>query len=441
MTLTKRGIIRTFCLSLALVAVLAFRNVRLMSEQKNYNQTLNYNYSRAVEDLADACENLSNTLEKQLYAGSGKMQQNLAVKLYQEAASAKAALAQLPMEQLNLENTYKFLSQVGNYSLSISEKMMAGNEISTEEYENISSLYEFSRQLSQDMWSLENSLSSGEITLLQTEDENSPKITDGFSNLEQSLESCPTLIYDGPFSDNILEKQPKMTSSAKEVSSETALIRASAAINVNPSDLSKHEDVAGNMPAWRFMDENSSVACEVTKQGGYISYFLKSRNVEKSSIDDSQAVKLAQDFLDELGILSMETTYYEIISNVMTINFAYNDLGKTVYTDLVKVSVAMDDGEILGYDARGFLVNHYKRSYPENLISLNRAKEEVSPKLKINSSKTAVIPTDNLDEKLTYEFYCTAENGRKVLVYINAVTGEEEQILMLEENSSGILTI
>ena len=34
-----------------------------------------------------------------------------------------------------------------------------------------------------------------------------------------------------------------------------------------------------------------------------------------------------------------------------------------------------------------------------------------------------------------------AENGRNVLVYINAQTAEEEQILILVESKSGTLTV
>ena len=140
-------------------------------------------------------------------------------------------------------------------------------------------------------------------------------------------------------------------------------------------------------------------------------------------------------------MLSMKTTYHEVQGGVMTVNFAYNDLGRCVYTDLVKVSVAMDSGEILGFDQRGYLVNHCKRTYPKTLFSKLRAQEKVSPKLKIESSQLAVIPTDNLDEKLCYEFRCKAKNGRNVLVYINAETGEEQQILLLVESPSGTLTV
>ena len=319
--------------------------------------------------------------------------------------------------------------------MAVSERLINGEEITDEEYENISSLYDFSKELSEDMWELESSVNSGEIALTQTGSQQSdpPTVTEGFSDFEGSFESYPSLIYDGPFSDNIMERTPRMTSEAENVSQTKALERCSLGLNMNSTVFTDISEVEGKMPCWRFSNEDKTVACEVTKQGGYISYFLKSRISESTELTNEQGVKAAEDFLDDLGILSMKTTYYENIDNVLTVNFAYNDL--------IKVSVAMDDGEILGFDAKGFLVNHYDRDIPEADISQSRAKESVSPRLEIVSGRLALIPTDGLEEKLCYEFRCRAENGRNVLVYINAQTAEEEQILILVESKSGTLTV
>ena len=423
MDISKRNAVRIVSFTVAVVGVLAVRNIQLMSSEKRALRSVNYNYSRAMGDLCDAVENVSDTLEKELYAGSGKMHQSLAVKLYREASSAKAALSQLPM--------------------AVSERLMNGEEITDEEYENISSLYDFSKELSEDMWELESSVNSGEIALTQTGSQQSdpPTVTEGFSDFEGSFESYPSLIYDGPFSDNILERTPRMTAEAENVSQTKALERCSLGLNMNSTVFTDISEVEGKMPCWRFSNEDKTVACEVTKQGGYISYFLKSRISESTVLTNEQGVKAAEDFLDDLGILSMKTTYYENIDNVLTVNFAYNDLDVCCYTDLIKVSVAMDDGEILGFDAKGFLVNHYDRDIPEADISQSRAKESVSPRLEIISGRLALIPTDGLEEKLCYEFRCRAENGRNVLVYINAQTAEEEQILILVESKSGTLTV
>lgn len=444
MNCSRRCLIRIFSFGIFAIVVLIARNFALMDEAENSRLALAGNYQGAVERLADACRNINETLEKQLYANSAVMQKNLAVKLYEQASAAKAALAQIPLERQELDNTYKFLSQVGNYSLSVSKRLGEDGRVSAQEHENISKLYDFSQKLSQDMWELENSVMSGEIDLRQTgmrsAQQDAPSMTDGFSDFEESFDDYPSLIYDGPFSDNIMEKKPEMTTGAAEVSEKQALERCSIALNMSTSELSRSVRVGGRMPGWRFSNESGGVSCEVTENGGYISYFLKGRNVGEEKLSREQALHSARKFLDYLGILSMKTTYYDIADGVMTINYAYSDLDTCVYTDLVKVSVAMDSGEIVGYDARGFLVNHKKRSYPKKLFSKLRAQEKVSPQLEVTGSRLCVIPTDSLGEKLCYEFRCKAKNGRNVLVYINAENGEEQQILLLVETPTGTLT-
>lgn len=449
MSVTKRTIIRICSLSAAALAALAVRNVQLIKQNTVNSRNLEYSYLRAVEDLSTAADNINNTLRKELCAGTADMHETLSSQLWRLSSEAKAALSQLPIEELQLENTYKFLSQVGNYALSISEKIKEGEEISMEEYQNLKALHEFSQRLCDDMWELENSITSGEISLADVAshaknsgtDEKAPTVTEGFEDFEEGFDSYPTLIYDGPFSDHILEKTPRMTENAEPVTQEKALERCMLALNINSTEFTQISEEQGKMPSWVFSDESNSVTCGVTKNGGYISYFLKSREVNSSSLSREEALAAADKLLENLGIVSMKKTYYEDYNGIMTVNYAYSDNGVCCYTDLVKVSVAMDNGEILGYDARGFLVNHQKRSYKDDRISVLDAQKKVSPLLEVLSRQLAVIPSDSTEELLCYEFKCRTEEGTNVLVYVNAYTGKEEQILILFESESGTLTM
>lgn len=443
MKCSRRCLIRIFSFGIFALVVLIARNFKLMDDASRTRLALANTYSSALEQLADACRNVNETLEKQLYTNSPDMHRDLSVKLYQQASAAKAALSQLPMDMPELDNTYKFLSQVGNYSLSVTKKLDKDKTVSQKDYENISKLYEFSKKLSEDMWELESSMTAGELDFENADlSENStPSVIDGFSDFEESFDDYPSLIYDGPFSDNIMEKTPKMTAGIAEVSEKKALENCCIALNASANDFETVSEVGGKMTGWRFTNADKTTSCEVTKNGGYVSYFLKWRNVgeEKLSRDDAQ--KAARKFLEYVGMLSMKTTYSDVQDGIMTINYAFDDVGTCVYTDLVKVSVAMDNGEILGFDRRGYLVNHTKRTYPKKLYSKLKAQEKISPQLKVTASQLCVIPTDNLDEKLCYEFKCKSQNGRNVLVYINAETGEEQQILLLVETPTGTLTV
>ena len=77
MDISKRNAVRIVSFTVAVVGVLAVRNIQLMSSEKRALRSVSYTYSRAMGDLCDAVENVSDTLEKELYAGSGKCTSHL----------------------------------------------------------------------------------------------------------------------------------------------------------------------------------------------------------------------------------------------------------------------------------------------------------------------------------------------------------------------------
>ena len=51
----------------------------------------------------------------------------------------------------------------------------------------------------------------------------------------------------------------------------------------------------------------------------------------------------------------MKRTYYLKEEGVMTINYAYVQNDVTMYPDLIKLKVALDNGDILGIETQGYL--------------------------------------------------------------------------------------
>jgi germination protein YpeB len=112
-----------------------------------------------------------------------------------------------------------------------------------------------------------------------------------------------------------------------------------------------------------------------------------------------------------------------------------------MYTDLIKVGVAMDNGDILSFDMRGYLTNHTIRELPPPKISGDYAMTLVSDSLTPLSDRLCVIPSGGKNEIFCYEVRCTGKDGENILVYLNAENGREEQILILKIGSSGVLTV
>ena len=193
------------------------------------------------------------------------------------------------------------------------------------------------------------------------------------------------------------------------------------------------------MPSYVFADDSHTIA--VTKAGGMYSYMLSTRKTGKQTITAREAVNRAKDYLSELGIRGLTDSYYEIRNGICVVNLAAEQNGVTMYTDLIKVGVALDNGDVLSFDMRGYLTNHIIRELPQPKISAKFAETLVSGSLAPISTKLCVIPSSGMNEVFCYEVRCTGEQGENILVYLNAETGREEQILILKIGRGGVLTV
>jgi len=60
----------------------------------------------------------------------------------------------------------------------------------------------------------------------------------------------------------------------------------------------------------------------------------------------------------------MVDTYYLKEDSTATINYAYKQDNVIIYPDLIKVKIALDNGEIIGIESKGYLTSHTVRAIP-----------------------------------------------------------------------------
>ena len=414
-------------LSLALVAVILVLGGTTVSgymQASKYKMNLNYNYQRAVTDLGDCVDNIENTLNKSIYANTPTQQNGLAAKLMRETSMAKAALGILPLESGNLANVNKFISQVGDFSMALSSKISAGGSISEEEYASMENLEQYAKKLKEGLDGIQPDFDAGPVDA-------------SFQQAADDFTDYPSLIYDGPFSDHIGQQEPKLLAGQSEVPPGNAQNNAASFLGVTQDKLTHTQDSAGGLPTYNF--DCGTIRISVTKAGGVVSAMTDGREIGEIRLDADGARTAAQGFLEAKGIQNMKESYYGINDGICTINYAYSQDGVTCYPDLVKVAVALDTGGIVEYNATGYIMNHTDRGELTPKITQEEAQKSVSPRLKVESGSLALIPTPGLNEELCYEFQCTGENEDRVLVYINASTGMEEQIFILMQSDSGVL--
>lgn len=320
-----------------------------------YRHLLDKTYEYAFAELTTAVSELDATLQKGVYATSPNLFSSLCAEAFSKALAAQTALGSLPYGNVELEQTASFLAKTGDYTMSLSHS--AANGLTKEQRETLRALSERASSLCQTLQALETDLYAGTVSLEDlnevqarlsqaTEDGNQNIAGSSFQNIESEFPELPTLIYDGPFSDHIADRIPRMLDGHEQVNRDEAKARAAAFFDLAPALFSPTSEGAGRIPTWGFsaVVDGGELSVEVTKQGGQVLEVLSARPVGTPTLSREEATALAQAFLKRNGYPEMEQTYFIDQGNILTINFAPSKNQILCYPDLLKVSVALDNG-------------------------------------------------------------------------------------------------
>ena len=443
--LKKGHMLSIICVLLIIVAILG---VILYKKQTEYRQASENSYNMAFFELVDYVQNVETYLAKSLISTTSEHGAETLTNLWREANLAQSYLSMLPIESQELENTEKFLNQVSDYSYSLSRKNIYDEDLTQEDLTNLEELHGYSVELENTLNQLSEDLNNGrfkwgELTEKGTEAfaqqvDNISK--ESFSNLEENFHEYAGLIYDGAFSEH-LTSQEKKGLTGDDIDEEKAKQIAQDFVGNDSikeiANLGLSENAT--IPAYDFSitnknDENINIS--ISKKGGHIIYMNTNRQINSEIISQEEALKKAKEFLEQKRFNNMQETYYLKQEGVMTVNCAYTQDGVIAYPDLIKVKVALDNGEIMGIETTGYLNNHTQRNVSNVKISSEEAKKNLNKNLQIETQRLAIIPTEWKTEILCYEFKGKVDD-KEFLVYINAENGREEDILIITNTGEG----
>lgn len=436
----KKTFIRIISFLCVAILVAAGFYVKEMFKSRRYRQIIENNYAGSFDELNSSLNDISTNLVKISYVSSPKQMATYASEIYSQAQLAKGALYKLPTGDNDLSTIYKFLSQVGNYTIAVSKDVITGKEVTDKQREELQALSSTAKAITDIMEQTDLDYNNHKYWAKEIDGKikdalSQKNLGSTFSELESSLSDYPTLIYDGPYSDHILNKEPLVIGNAPEVSKNDALqtaIKATGDKKISYQDMQN-----GKIECYRFGSDTATAT--VSKMGGYIVYMRKSRTVGDQNLSYDKMLANAKKYLADLGFENMVDTYYFTDSGVCVINFAYLD-GQTIcYTDLVKVGIAVDNGELMSLETSGYLTNHTLRAFESIETTSDEAAAAVSRLLTIEKTSIALIPTSGGGEVRCYEFACKNEDGGDILVYVNAKDFDVEQIYILLKADGGTL--
>lgn len=424
----------------------------LINRQKESKQASENSYNMAFYELVNYVQNVETYLAKSLISSTPEHGAETLTNVWREANLAQAYLSQLPIESQELENTEKFLNQVSDYSYSLSRKNIYNESLTDDDLKNLKDLHTYSVELENTLNQLSDDINSGRIKWNELTNKGeatfaqqvSTSSLDGFSSLEENFHEYSGLIYDGAFSEHLTSSEKKGLT-GEDIDEETAkqkVIEFIGKDNVREIENLGYSENA-TIPEYNFsvkMSSEDNINISISKKGGHVVYMNSNRGVNTEIISQEEANNKGKEFLNNHGFKDMKETYYLKQDGIVTINYAYTQNDVVIYSDLIKVKVALDNGEILGIETTGYLNNHTQRNVSNVKITKEEAKKVLNKDLDIGYEGLAIIPTKYQTEILCYEFKGKVDD-REFLVYINAENGREEDVLIITNTPNGTLTM
>lgn len=420
-------------LAMLLAAVLAFA-VAQTRALNAANARIDAMVQKAFYETCELTEGMAVNFRKLLVAGERGQMQALLNETALQTQGAMSDLAILPLGQETVSATLKFINQAGDFARALSVKLGNGGALTEQDHETLQTLSETAAGFSVSLARLLDRYEKGEAvfdgTLEATGQENLAPITNPAGEY-------PVLLYDGPFSDGRSDGDFKTLEGLPAVDEPTARQRLTAFMGQQVRDvrLTGEGSVPVDCYEYSLQMGDYRLSAGVTKAGGEVLYLLCDSDVGDVNITQDAAVDAARAFLLARGYGSMEMSYMSLFDGILTVNFAAVQDGVVLYPDLVKVQVSMRDGAVIGLEPAGYLMNHVQRVIEIPRITEEEALMRIGSALTAEGARLCVIP-ENDAEYLCYEISATDGTG-SFLVYIDAMTGVERELMQVVTDGSG----
>lgn len=441
---------------LALLVVAAW-GISQWSRARHAEGMLGAQFQHSFFQLLGSVKNAEVSLSKARAAGSADAMGQRFLDVWYQAQSAQAHLNMLPLAMESRLRTSTFLTQAGDFAYSLAARAARGAQPGEEDQERLLELQRQLGKLADDLQEVLAAAARGPLpwrdlqrlasARLDRQDPN-PFAT-RFNRIEEDLTEVPTLLYDGPFSDHVTRRTPRWLPEevvTQEEARQTAADFLSKALGrrIDPDAVQFQTEVDAPLATYRFQWQEGRrppVRIDVAQRGGQVVWMIDNREPGEPTVGREEAIQRAQQLLASLGFEAMEPVFPLHAAGRVMVPFAPVQDGVVLYPDQIKLTIALDNGQLLTYYALDYLMNHHPRDMVQPALTEAEARRRLNPRLKQDGDGRLVWMMDEtLKEFLAWEFPVTMD-GDHYLVYLDAHSGEELRIERVVRTEEGLLVM
>ena len=427
-------------LLLAAVAVMGvFLNISLQSERQ-YKLEANNDYEQAYYQLTDSVGNMRVNLDKARATHSSAMMCELMMDASVSCESAAQALYKFSADGYSASALTKFANQVGDYCAYLHSKAAKGEEITQSDYSTLQKLSQTAALVQEKLAPVREGMGEGGYEFSSRLGSLNEEFSSIMNALQDGSMEYPSLIYDGPFSDGLDDKQAKSLF-GEEITPERGaqIIKEKlGGIGINGVSYAGEGNSHFKTYLYTIDDDHGSGDVQLSAAGGHIVQFTF--NCEEGEEKSFNAKESAIAFVSALGYENMTPVWSAESGGIIYMNLCYEQGGVIIYPDMIKVKINALDGHVIGCETLSYLFNHTSRDVETPQLSEREIMARKYGELETQSVRLAVIPTPGGGERLTYEVYGMV-GEEKFFVYADPSTGDEVKVLMVVNGEQGELLI
>lgn len=395
-------------------------------------------YQRAFHDLNNNISNLEDELGKSIAMNSRELLAPCMANIWRISYAAQSNVGQLPLTLMPFSKTENLLAKLADFTYEIGMRDIENEPLSDKEWNQLKSLHKQAKDVQGELRKVQTKVLNDNLRWMDVEmaiaSENNP-IIDGLKTIDKQVEGYIETEWgatDNQFGDSFSDKRDKIDGPV--VSEEQAkekvkkFLFLGQDVEMEISNDKETEEYSAYSITVKHPDRDKPISVNVSKNGGHILWLLDSRDVEDTQVGLNEAQNKAVQFLKKNEINSMTAVQSDQYDNVGVFDFVSEKDGVRIYTDLIRVKVALDNGDILGYEALDYVVSHdEQKSIPKPKISLQEAKAKVNKNLQVQEDHLSLIEVKGGEVKLCYELLGTIAD-ETYRIFVNAETGVEEKI-------------
>ena len=409
------------------------------NQASNYSLQLENIYKKNYFELVDEVNNADMKVSKLLASSSDTYQAKMLSEVAQSAKNMQSNIASLPLYSDNVLESVRFINQMSGYTQILQEKIARGGSLSSEDIQTLNEMHESLTEMKRYLNRMSTKMIYGYSIMEASKrmDGDYDEFSLDFAGIKAIGTDYPTMIYDGPFSDSVVNSQIKGLK-GELVTKEDVYSKIDKLFK-NVSNIKFEDETDGKFSTYNFQMQNSdgqNLYVQATKVGGNILTVSGNADADEKKIELDQAKEIALNFAKENGIENAKIVWHQELDGEAYFNIAPTESGIVLYPDLVKVKVDLMRAQVIGYDAINYFTNHTARNLVKPTVDVENLKAKIDKSFTVEGTRIVLAPLEYNREVVCEEIKCTRD-GATYYIYFNAVSGEEENVLKVVETTDG----